>query len=396
MSAESAESGTTPVQRVFISYRRQDSAAYAGRIYDAMVARFGERNVFMDLELAPGVDFVERITEAVSACQVLIEVIGPAWATVKDDEGKIRIADPEDFVRLELEIALKRPDVTVIPVLVSGAQMPDRRDLPPELDAIARRNALELSDKRWRYDVGQLISTLEELLAGTTAVHATPTPEDAAPTGEASPEAAPGPAPRPAGAGDRGRAGDWLRGHGRLLAGVAAVAVVGVVLAIVAMSGDSGNGDQFSPNFVRFTGAAYEFQSVEVPAGWSHIERVPIQGGVKTVFTYPNNRGNVEVLRESAAPSVKEHAEDVLSRRHGDGATVLKHAELQNLSRPETWLIEYEWNEDGVGRATVAADFFNAGDYGWRTRAAVAKAAADDSAKVAEETANRMAETLEP
>ncbi len=72
------------MQRVFISYRRQDSAAYAGRIYDAMVARFGERNVFMDLDLAPGVDFVERITGAVSACQVLIEVIGPTWAAVKE------------------------------------------------------------------------------------------------------------------------------------------------------------------------------------------------------------------------------------------------------------------------------------------------------------------------
>ncbi len=198
MSAGPEEPASTPAQRVFISYRRQDSAAYAGRLYDAMVARFGERNVFMDLDLAPGVDFVERITEAVSACQVLIEIIGPTWATVKNDEGEVRIADPEDFVRLELEIALKRPEVTVIPVLVSGAQMPDRQDLPPELGAIARRNALELSDKRWRYDIGQLISALEELLAETTAVHVTPTTEDVAATGEASPEAAPtGPAQIP-------------------------------------------------------------------------------------------------------------------------------------------------------------------------------------------------------
>ena len=96
-----------------------------------MVSRFGERNVFMDLDLPPGVDFVERITEAVSTCQVLIEIIGPTWATVKNDEGEVRLADPEDFVRLELGIALRRPEVTVIPVLVSGAQMPDRGDLPP-------------------------------------------------------------------------------------------------------------------------------------------------------------------------------------------------------------------------------------------------------------------------
>ena len=227
MSAGPDEPASTSAQRVFISYRRQDSAAYAGRLYDAMVARFGERNVFMDLDLAPGVDFVERITEAVSACQVLIEVMGPTWATVKNDEGEVRIADPEDFVRLELEIALKRPEVTVIPVLVSGAQMPDRRDLPPELGAISRRNALELSDRRWRYDVGQLIGALEELLAGTTAVHATPTSADVAAKTEASPEGAPtGPARIPAGTADPGRAGNWLRGRGRLFAGVAALAVL--------------------------------------------------------------------------------------------------------------------------------------------------------------------------
>lgn len=241
VSAGLDEPAGPSAQRVFISYRRQDSAAYAGRVYDAMVARFGERHVFMDLELAPGVDFVERITEAVSACQVLIEVMGPTWATVKNEEGQVRIADPEDFVRLELEIALKRPEVTVIPVLVSGAEMPDRRDLPPELGAISRRNALELSDRRWRYDVGQLIDALEELLAGTTAVHATPTSADVAAKTEASPEGAPtGPARIPAGTADPGRAGNWLRGRGRLFAGVAALAVLAVVLAIVTLGGGSG------------------------------------------------------------------------------------------------------------------------------------------------------------
>jgi hypothetical protein len=399
VSAGPEEPASTPAQRVFISYRRQDSAAYAGRLYDSMVARFGESNVFMDLDLAPGVDFVERITEAVSACQVLIEVIGPNWATVKNDEGQIRIADPEDFVRLELEIALKRPEVTVIPVLVAGAQMPDRRDLPPELGAIARRNALELSDRRWRYDVGQLISALEELLAETTAVPVTPTNEDVA-GAESSPQAAgTGPAKVSAGTGDRGRAGEWLRGHGRLLAGVGALALVAVILAIAALPGgggdNSGGGGNPRPEFKPFT-EADEFNTVEVPAGWSGTEKVPIEGGVKTVLTYPNNEGTVEILRETAAPSLQKHAEHVLSLRHDDGATVLKHAELQNLGDHNAWLIEYEWNEEGLGPATVAADFFNAGGYGWRTRAAVAKAAADDSAKLAEETANRMAMTLEP
>lgn len=156
---------STPAHRVFICYRREEAAAHAGRLYDAMVARFGERNVFMDIDLAPGVDFVERITEVVTACQVLIVVMGPDWATAKDEEGDVRIADPEDFVRLEVETALRRPDVTPIPVLVAGARMPKRESLPPELQPITRRNALELSEARWRYDVGRLNSTLDDLLA---------------------------------------------------------------------------------------------------------------------------------------------------------------------------------------------------------------------------------------
>jgi TIR domain len=169
-------------QKVFICYRREETAAHAGRLYDAMVARFGERNVFMDVDMAPGVDFVERITKVVSGCLVLIVVMGPHWATVTDEHGKARITDPEDFVRLEVETGLQRSDVTPIPVLVSGAQMPRPEDLPPELQPITRRNALDLSDARWRYDVGRLNGTLDELLAdiaksdGEVATPPTPAP----------------------------------------------------------------------------------------------------------------------------------------------------------------------------------------------------------------------------
>ncbi len=160
-------------QKVFICYRREETAAHAGRLYDAMVARFGERNVFMDVDIEPGVDFVERITEVVSGCLVLIVVMGRNWATATDAEGRPRIDDPDDFVRLEVETALKRPDVTPIPVLVSGAKMPDREQLPPQLQPISRRNALELSDARWGYDVGRLNTTLDDLLGETGAVRET-------------------------------------------------------------------------------------------------------------------------------------------------------------------------------------------------------------------------------
>jgi hypothetical protein len=152
------------LQKVFICYRRQETAPYAGRIYDTMVSRFGVENVFMDLDLDPGIDFVDRITRVVSDCVALIVVIGPRWAQLQNEDGTRRIEDPEDFVRLEVETGLRRDDVRLIPALVGGARMPRREELPPELQALARRNALELSEGRWAYDVGRLVDTLDEVL----------------------------------------------------------------------------------------------------------------------------------------------------------------------------------------------------------------------------------------
>jgi hypothetical protein len=196
VSTGASEPGRAAAAKVFITYRREETAAHAGRLYDAMVARFGEPNVFMDVDMAPGVDFVERITDAVAACHVLIVVMGPKWATVEDEQGRARLADPEDFVRLEVETALRRTEVTPIPVLVAGARMPNREDLPPELRAITRRNALELGDQRWRYDVGRLISTLDELLAESPSVPASPEDTSVPATVHRSP-APPGTKPPP-------------------------------------------------------------------------------------------------------------------------------------------------------------------------------------------------------
>ena len=184
--------------KVFISYRREETAGHAGRLYDSMAARFGEGNVFVDVDLEPGVDFVQRIKEAVGACQVLLVIMGPRWAVLSGDEPQPRIADPDDFVRLEVETALRRAEVTVIPVLVAGAQMPDPDDLPEGLRALTRRNALELSDMRWRYDVGRLNATLDQLVADTSTMPvstgASPTTttgatDPATPTGATAPGA---------------------------------------------------------------------------------------------------------------------------------------------------------------------------------------------------------------
>lgn len=156
---------TASAPKLFISYRREETAGHAGRLYDAMAERFGESNVLMDIGLTPGIDFAKRIEEAVGECRVVVAVIGPRWASVPDEQGRSRLADPEDFVRLEVGTALHRSGITVIPALVAEARMPDPDDLPEDLRALAHRDAVELSDQRWRYDVGRLMSALERLVS---------------------------------------------------------------------------------------------------------------------------------------------------------------------------------------------------------------------------------------
>lgn len=177
MSADSA----TPAkgsQQVFICYRREETAAHAGRIYDAMVARYGKRNVFMDVDMEPGIDFVEQINEVVSGCVALIAVMGQNWETVTDETGRRRIDDPDDVVRREIEAGLDQ-GLYVVPTFVNGARMPKREDLPAELQPLARRNGLELSDLRWSYDVGRLLTALDERVTDETEMRAIAGPEPA-------------------------------------------------------------------------------------------------------------------------------------------------------------------------------------------------------------------------
>jgi hypothetical protein len=147
--------------RVFISYRRRDTARDAGRLYDAITRRLGAHNVFMDIDLRPGTDVVERIRQAVSACDVMLVIVGPRWATVESSDGSPRLADPEDFVRLEVEAGIRRPNVAVIPVLVAGARMPEPEHLPQGIRPLVRLKALEIGDRRWRYDLDRLMDALE-------------------------------------------------------------------------------------------------------------------------------------------------------------------------------------------------------------------------------------------
>jgi hypothetical protein len=137
---------------IFICYRREDGAPYAGRLYDWIVARFGKERIFMDTDTIPlGVDFVDSIEQRVGSCDVLIAIIGRNWLTCIDENGSRRIDSPDDFVLLEIASALSR-NIRVIPVLVEGARMPRPQDLPSPISKLARRQAPEVSDTRFRYN----------------------------------------------------------------------------------------------------------------------------------------------------------------------------------------------------------------------------------------------------
>lgn len=147
---------------IFISYRRNDSAGWTGRLSEHLVQHFGPDQIFMDIEkIEAGTDFVEAIESAVSSCSILLAIISPSWLAAVDAEGRRKIDKPDDFIRLEISTALKR-NIRVIPVLVGGAVMPAASEIPDDLKPLARRQSHELSDSRWDYDTELLINTMEK------------------------------------------------------------------------------------------------------------------------------------------------------------------------------------------------------------------------------------------
>jgi hypothetical protein len=145
--------------RVFISYRRDDAAGYAGRLEEALERRFGRGSVFRDvLDIPPGEDFVAAIRTRLAGAQAVLVLIGPRWAG-GETPGLRRIDDAGDFVRLEIAVALDSRAV-VVPVLLPGAEMPAEADLPVQLKPLARRNALRLSDAHFDADIGRLADAI--------------------------------------------------------------------------------------------------------------------------------------------------------------------------------------------------------------------------------------------
>jgi uncharacterized protein YecT (DUF1311 family) len=148
---------------VFISYRREDSGGFAGRIYDRLTRSLGEESVFFDVDsIAPGLDFVDTLSDRLGRCDAVVAVIGRSWLSSVDANSRRRLDDPTDYVRLEIGAALQR-SVRVIPVLVDGAALPKDGDLPECLAKLIRRQAVEISLTRFDSDVERLIEALSAI-----------------------------------------------------------------------------------------------------------------------------------------------------------------------------------------------------------------------------------------
>jgi len=176
------ESASKAPGRIFVNYRQEDSAWPASRLYDQLAERYGEDQIFKDIDaLSPGDNFAEKITQAVASCHVLVAMIGAKWLTITADDGTRRLDHPNDWVRLEIETALKR-DVLVIPILVSGAKMPKAGDLPASLEGLPDRQALEISPGGFKEALGRLFRVLDTALPETQ-----PAPAPAPGEGEPNP-----------------------------------------------------------------------------------------------------------------------------------------------------------------------------------------------------------------
>lgn len=151
-----------PDKNIFISYRRSDSEDICGRIYDRLVLEFSKENVFKDTEnIPPGVDFRFELERAVRSCNVMLVIMGLTWTK---GENRVRLNDPDDFVRFEIEIALQR-DIPVVPVFVQKRiKMPPQTHLPASLHALIYRNAREgRPDPDFHKDMDRLIAEIKTI-----------------------------------------------------------------------------------------------------------------------------------------------------------------------------------------------------------------------------------------
>ena len=366
-SIPSATSG-----RIFISYRREETAYPAGWLYDRLTGHFGHGQVFKDVDsIQLGDDFVEVITRAVGSCDVLLALIGDEWPTMTDEHGRGRLDNPNDFVRLEIEAALSRR-VLVIPVLVDGARMPRADELPPSLAALVRRQALELSPAQFDFATSRLLRVLDRSLAEVRAARQDAAPTDTAsdPSSAAQPEApeqreraerssTPGASPaEPAAPAERSPSESGkpppkrhrrLSARARVLAGASVgVVLIVVIVAVVANSGTtpptSGasattppppSGVIFQDNFSRKASEWLPYQEawtgryangayrISAPPSANGDARISSPRRASSVYPSAPSDIRIEVQARRLPASDQNMNYGIVCRLHGDNAYVL-------------------------------------------------------------------------
>jgi hypothetical protein len=165
--------------KIFISYRRRDDPGGAGRLFDALNEAFEPGRLFLDVDsIEPGQDFVEVIEDRVAKSAILLAVIGQHWIDATDDHGNRRLDNAQDYVRIEIESALKQ-NTRVIPVLIGDAKMPAAEVLPESIRKLARHNAVMLRYERFHDDIANLVGALKRAMGD--APTPTPPPQPQAP-----------------------------------------------------------------------------------------------------------------------------------------------------------------------------------------------------------------------
>jgi TIR domain len=301
--------------RIFISYRREETAYPAGWLYDRLVEHFGHGQVFKDIDsIGLGDDFVEVITQAVESCDVLLALIGERWSTVTDAGGRRRIDDPDDFVRLEVEAALDR-GVLVIPILVDGAAMPPAEELPAGLDKLVRRQALELSPGRFDSDTKRLVEVLDRTIG------------------------------EPGAAGSESGLPEVRHRRTNLpvIAGIAAAVLAGAVLLVVLIGLIGGSGDDDDPDPAAVvSGDDLELSDLQR----SIDEDEPQVGDTMTVSYTLTNVGEQDVEMVGTFVAARNPDDDNLDTDYSNNGSVLAPGESVDtevevpLDSPGTW---YFW-----------------------------------------------------
>src|SRR5262245_22489652 len=151
--------------QIFISYRRDDEPGTTGRIYDRLGKEFGKKVIFKDVNSIPaGEDVKPYIISAINKCKIVLVIIGEQWIKIKDEKGVPRIQAPDDYVRMEIEEAIRRKKL-IIPLLINNTKMPREDKIPDSIKGLVSKNGVKIGhDPNFDFDIGNLIGKLEKYL----------------------------------------------------------------------------------------------------------------------------------------------------------------------------------------------------------------------------------------